>query len=192
MICTKCLKNKKYNNSSWCRQCLNKTYADYKKTKRGLITITYAGQRQRSKRDSNKPLMYTRNELFIWINSQENFQELYDNWVESGYKTDMKPSVDRIDDYKGYTLQNIRLVTTRENIDRYRQDQKNGVNNKRNIAILQIDKNSGEIIKEYYSARQAERETGIYHSNIAAVMSGKKKSSGGYVWRYKERNITSP
>lgn len=53
--------------------------------------------------------------------------------------------------------------------------------------VLQYDK-QGNFIKEWDSAKNAERETGA--KNISEVASGYKnqlyKSSGGYVWKYKE------
>jgi hypothetical protein len=46
---------------------------------------------------------------------KNNFYELYNNWIDSGYKKSDKPSVDRIDDYKGYSFDNIQLMTWKEN-----------------------------------------------------------------------------
>ena len=51
--------------------------------------------------------------------------------------------------------------------------------------VLQFSKN-GELIAEYPSTREAERQTGCYQSNICACCKGKYKSTGGYIWRYKE------
>lgn len=51
--------------------------------------------------------------------------------------------------------------------------------------VLQFDKN-GKFINEYQSINDASRKTGIDCSTITKVCKGKKKSAGGYVWRYKE------
>ena len=40
----------------------------------------------------------------------------------------------------------------------------------------------GKFIKEFYSAREAERETGIIHTSIANVLAGRTKTAGGYIW----------
>ena len=53
--------------------------------------------------------------------------------------------------------------------------------------ILQFSKD-GELIAEYPSAREAERNTGFNHSNICRCCKGKIKSCGGYIWKYKEGN----
>ena len=51
--------------------------------------------------------------------------------------------------------------------------------------VLQFSKTE-EFIAEYPSTREAERQTGCYQSNICACCKGKYKSTGGYIWRYKE------
>ena len=42
------------------------------------------------------------------------------------------------------------------------------------------------LIKEYPSAKEAERQTGILRSCICMCCKGKLKTAGGYVWRYKD------
>ncbi len=49
--------------------------------------------------------------------------------------------------------------------------------------VLQYTKD-GEFVREWICMRVAERETGI--KSIDAVCNGKRKSAGGFVWKYKE------
>lgn len=51
-------------------------------------------------------------------------------------------------------------------------------------SIIQYSKN-GEFVAEYVSAIDAENKTGIGRSHISQCCNGKKKSTGGYVWRFK-------
>ena len=51
--------------------------------------------------------------------------------------------------------------------------------------ILQFTK-SREFVREWPSAYEAERELGIAHSNICGCCNGKRKSTGGYIWKYAE------
>ena len=51
--------------------------------------------------------------------------------------------------------------------------------------ILQYSKD-GELIAEYQSTMDAERHTGCHHAHICACCKGKRKSCGGYIWKYKE------
>lgn len=57
-------------------------------------------------------------------------------------------------------------------------------NGKKSKLVLQYDMN-GNIIKEWPSSREIERELGISHKNISFCCSGKYKQAGGYIWRYK-------
>lgn len=49
--------------------------------------------------------------------------------------------------------------------------------------VLQFTK-SGEFIKEWPSAYEAERELGIAQSNICGCCNGKRKYAGCYIWEY--------
>ena len=51
--------------------------------------------------------------------------------------------------------------------------------------ILQFSKD-GELIAEYSSIHEAERQTGCNQGNICRCCKGKRKSAGGFIWRYKE------
>ena len=53
------------------------------------------------------------------------------------------------------------------------------------IPVVQYSK-EGEFIKEWDSATDAAEELGISRSNISTACRGRQKSSGGFVWRYKE------
>lgn len=50
--------------------------------------------------------------------------------------------------------------------------------------IIQYTKD-GEFIKEWTSGIEASRALNIYGSNICCCCQGKRKSAGGFVWRYR-------
>lgn len=56
--------------------------------------------------------------------------------------------------------------------------------NKKTKSILQYDM-SGEFIREWDSISSASKELKIRSNNIVTCCSGKYKSSGGYIWKYK-------
>lgn len=64
---------------------------------------------------------------------------------------------------------------SKENIDKIKQ-----ITSK---PICQFDKN-GNFIKEYESSNSVLNTTGIHHS--CDVANGKRKTAGGYIWRWKE------
>ena len=55
---------------------------------------------------------------------------------------------------------------------------------KRSLPILQFTK-SGELVKEWPSLHEADRQLGIARSSICHCLKGRYKSAGGFVWRYK-------
>jgi hypothetical protein len=108
------------------------------------------------------------------------FHYLYDNWAKSGYKKELSPSFDRLDDYKSYTFDNIQIMTWAENRKKYNSDVLNGVNNKRSVSVVQMNMN-GTFVAEHYSIHQAGRKTGVEYRNIhrACIRSS---SAGGFRW----------
>jgi hypothetical protein len=85
-----------------------------------------------------------------------------------------KPSIDRKDNNGNYTLDNCQFIELSEN------------SRKDNIrSILQYDLN-GEFIKEWESQTEVSKILNICRQNISKVASGKRKQTGGYIWKYKE------
>lgn len=62
---------------------------------------------------------------------------------------------------------------------------KTGAKHPNSKAVLMIDKDTNKIVKEFGGMKEAERQTGIKNQHISLCCMGKRKSAGGYVWRYK-------
>jgi hypothetical protein len=168
-----------------CIMCSRKSGRDHRRTKNGVVTVMFSTQKISSiKRNHPKP-SYSKQELKDWLFSQKVFHELYDNWVISGYDTYKKPSCDRKDDYKPYTLSNLRVVTWKVNVDKYHEDQKNGINNKNNKAVVGIHKRTG-VKMEFHSISEAGRHFGARSVSISHCLNGRSKSAHGYKWEFCE------
>ena len=50
--------------------------------------------------------------------------------------------------------------------------------------VQMLDKSTGELLATFPSTHEAERVTCIDKSNISKCCNGKRKSVGGYIWRY--------
>lgn len=62
-------------------------------------------------------------------------------------------------------------------------DAHSGANNCRAQSVEQYD-SDGNYIKSYETITQAANETGVNFSKISAVCRGKRKTAGGYIWKY--------
>jgi len=157
---------------------------NYRKSKKGIVAVIYATQRAHSKTRGHEMPNYSLEELRKWVYSQDNFDLLYNKWIESGCKTKLKPSIDRIDDTKPYLLKNIQLMTWNDNRAKGHIYQKIGKKFDNQKSVFQLDKN-GNFIKEFISIREAERASKARNSDITAVCKGKRKTAGGFIWKYK-------
>lgn len=57
-------------------------------------------------------------------------------------------------------------------------------NTKVSKPVLQFTK-QGEFIKEHPSTMEAQRQTRVLNGNISLCCSGRRKSAGGFIWKYK-------
>jgi hypothetical protein len=120
-----------------------------------------------------------------WVVSQPNFELLYTQLLTSNYIKKLKPSIDRIDDYKPYTFDNIQIMMWGDNKAKGSRDRRNGINNKDSKAVVKYDID-GSFICEIYSIMEAGRRTGIGRTSISKACRGIQKTAGGYKWKYAE------
>ena len=180
-------KIKKDGLQIYCKDCSTIRNIEYYRTKEGLLTKIYGGQRSGSKRKERILPNYTKQKLKDWLFKQNLFHELFNDWVSSNYDKMLTPSVDRKKDNFPYSLDNIQLMTWQQNKDKGHRDMRlgkiiNGVNPQK--PVIQYDK-QGNFIAEYCSLRQAKRETGISNGGISENCNGTRKSAGGFIWKFK-------
>lgn len=167
-------KTRKDNLYVYCKSCTSLIKKESSRSKDWFAYIKYNSQKTKSKKRGHVLPNYTLQEFKTWLFNQPNFQELYDNWVNSGYDKKLIPSPDRLNDNLPYTLNNIRLITWAENDSKEK--------NKQMKPVVQLDFNNN-IITEFKSISEAERTLKIRH--VHDVISGKRKHAGGFVWKYK-------
>ena len=61
----------------------------------------------------------------------------------------------------------------------------NEIKARTDYTVLQLNKETNEIIAEFNSLKEASEKTGIIKSTICQVCNGKGKTAGGYKWKYK-------
>lgn len=164
-----------------CKKCCSEQQLKFRRSKLGLISNLFTSQKSSSIKRNHKPPTYTLDDLIRWIFNQENFEELFNNWVESEYKSDLKPSCDRKDESLGYSLDNIRLVTWLKNKKEHHKKLKSGESKVRHKRVIGTCLKTGKI--EFFpSTRSAGRKHKTDH--VHQCCSGKRKSASGFKWEY--------
>lgn len=144
----------------------------FRRSPKGILTNIYSHQKSRF------PVEYTLKQLHHSFLFNEKFLRLFLEWEKKNYDKQYKPTIDRIDCKKHYTLTNIHCLTWAEN--RYKQRME--FKRIRAKEVKQIMGN--KIIKRYKSVSHAVKETGLNQSGISLCLHGRRQFCGGYKWSY--------
>ena len=151
----------------------------WQKTKKGITAMSYQHQKSHSNYRKHLAPDYSLDELRVWAFEQKIFHILFDEWVEQNYDKELKPSFDRFDDFKPYALDNIQIVTFRDN------ERKPKPVMGKEIDMLDNEYN---VIKSFNNIAEGVRYLGadaLLGNNVSAVCRGKRKKALGFRWRYK-------
>jgi hypothetical protein len=192
--CTKCGVIKPFNDfhkrssvpdglASNCKLCVKYISSRFKESKHGLLSTIYYQQVSSSKHRCHERPNYSREEFMMWAHENESFEHMYMDWVNSGYKTKLRPSADRLNNSKGYSLDNIQLVTWGENKKLAYKMIREGIIKHRQKRVQGTDIDT-DIPTEYSSVSEAYRQTGVHQSNISRCCSGELKRAGNYTWKF--------
>lgn len=162
-------------------------YSLLTKCKTNILTKIYYSQIQSSKRRGHKPPEYTKEEFINYFINNEEFNNVFNTFLESGCKNNLKPSIDRLDDFKHYSFDNIRACTIKENESKGHNDKRLGIGTQGKCCkkVLQYDLN-GKLLAIFPSSAEASRQLGLFRQNINKVCKGQRKTSGNYIFKYSE------
>lgn len=158
----------------------------YNKSKLGVISRMYRGQCSTSKRRGHDKPSYSFDELKSFLLNSDTFNKLYTNWITSNYNKWVKPSLDRLDDNKGYSFNNIQLMTWKENFDKASKCTsegkfKHGGGGKKQVSMFSKD---GVLLKTFESAVEANRVTKVNIGNLNRCCNNHIKYAGGFIWKF--------
>jgi len=99
-----------------CKLCAQLKYYNSINTKDSFIKHTYHSIKSRAKNRHCEEIDFDYKWFYEWIyNNSNNFETLFNNWINSNYNKMLIPSIDRINPIKTYLKDNIQLMTWDEN-----------------------------------------------------------------------------
>lgn len=149
----------------------------FRKTPKGLLTNMYDRQRRRNKQKGFGEMGYSLQWFHDRFLNDTKFLRLFKEWEKSGYAKPLIPSIDRIDNKKGYEKNNIHLLTWGEN--RFKETME-----RRSRKGKVYQKLNGKIIKIWGSQREIWRSLNLTQSMLSQALTGKCKTAYGYEWEY--------
>lgn len=155
---------------------LLKNTQKYRKTKKGVLTNMFNHMKKRH------PIEFSLIDFQDRFLEDKKFNRLYTEWIKSNFQKQLKPSLDRINNKKEYTIKNTQMLNWAEN--RYKQSME-GRN--RNGAVIQMI--GSKVINIFKSQREAVVRTGISQSNMSSVLNGKRKTVNGYNFIYQNPEL---
>ncbi len=97
-----------------------------------IFSCRYDGMRRRvlglCKRGSTGKELLNEKEFIDWCHIPEvfnSFMDIYDAWVISIFERKLSPSIDRIDNSRGYTVDNLQWITQSENTKKFHRENRN-------------------------------------------------------------------
>lgn len=149
---------------------------EYRKTPKGVLTNMYG------KMKSRRGVHFSLDEFHKRFLEDKKFLRLHSEWLKSGMDKMKKPSIDRISNKQGYTVENTHMITWAEN--RHKQVMERRC---RKGAVIQFL--NGAEIARFKSQRDACLKTGISQGNMSSQMNGKRKHVEGFVFFFESELI---
>ena len=154
-------------------------YKDLSPDQKKIFSSLTCAKRRCTDRDVNSYYRYGRRGIrYLLENSKTRIQvvlEQEESWLKAKKKyPNQVITINRIDSDGDYTEENIEWISRSENSKQMNKEHggsAGGMARRKRVKCL----TTGE---EYESAREAWRQTGIYHSHICDNCNGKRKSAG--------------
>lgn len=150
----------------------------------------YLSQITHAKERGQHAPTYTYEEFLEWLNNQPHLEKLWNVWCASNYDTKLKPSVDRIDETKSYTIENIQLITWEDNYRKAQHDRKTGKRLLTHKAVRALTV-TGQMYGEYISIKEAARAVSGDSTKISNIVNKKicTKACGRTYTLTKHKNL---
>lgn len=151
-------------------------------TLKQYYTQVYSSVRYKSKRRGDNMPKFNKQELIKWL-VDNGVESMWIKYIESGYDKNVKPSIDRIDDYGSYTFGNMQLITWRENQIKGVNSKKhhNACHNRQNTKKVGLVKNlEDSVIIVFDSLNECATWLGVHKVSVSRVLCGQRKTIKGW------------
>ena len=153
---------------------------NYRHSPKGVLTNIYCKMKERSNLKSIQCPDYSLKEFHEMFLNNHSFLNIFKFWELRGYQYYDKPSIDRRDPDKGYTKDNIQIMTWGDN--RRKGDRENAIRITTSVVMFNMD---GDKTREFESTNEAVRITGFSQGLITACCQGKRNHTHGFKFKYR-------
>lgn len=178
--CKDCKRLIKINSNSICQCCLYKQKRNY--NFKFFLTTRYTVLKQRciNKKGIGAKSYFgraycTKKEFLDKFLCDEKLKEMYKHWQLNNFERKLCPSVDRIDNKRGYEITNIQFLTTGTNSskDQYKR-------------VTKVFDMKGNLLSVHESFNSAVNHYNVFSSNARGVAIGKRTHTNGLVFKFKK------
>lgn len=155
-----------------CKNCVSIRSKERYRSKKGIIKQIFTTQSKNSIKRNHNPPEYSLKELTDYLLNSKNFKNIYQKWVESDFQKKLTPSLDRVDNDKGYSFYNV-IVTT------WGKNESNSFISKQKVVIIND--------KIYDSVTEASNKLNIPRTTLTRWINDKSKLNFNYYEQTKIR-----
>jgi hypothetical protein len=150
----------------------------YRKTPKGVLTNMYNHMKTRHE------VTFSLSEFHHQFLNDRRFKRLFSEWVQANYPKQLKPSLDRIDSHKPYSMSNVQMLTWAEN--RFKQAATDGKRGRKPAVLMLLN---GKVVRRFLSQRHVVKELGLMQGNLSAVLNGKRETIAGHQFIYENPEL---